>query len=147
MKEAEICYRSNPNEPEIVCEARIFGAPSLFSLYKSKEEIGNIKNAKRDVLFYESERKVVKRNTENRKGQVVGNTQGSIKFWKSNYSVDFLTFIQENDKACVVMVLDYAGFTTNMSDLKTKTIPNYKKLSLTCISTEIISKFLTGSNC
>lgn len=39
MEEAEICYRSNPTEQEIVCEARIFGAPSLFNMYKSKEEI------------------------------------------------------------------------------------------------------------
>ncbi|KAG2197273.1 hypothetical protein INT47_010979 [Mucor saturninus] len=37
--------------------------------------------------------------------EVNGNTQ------------DFLTFIQENDKVCVV-ALDYAGFTTNMTDLK-----------------------------
>ncbi|ORE12282.1 hypothetical protein BCV71DRAFT_240267, partial [Rhizopus microsporus] len=30
---------------------------------------------------------------------------------------DFLTFIQDNDKVCVV-ALDYTGFTTNMSDFK-----------------------------
>ena len=39
MEEVEICYRSNPNERGIVCEARIFGAPNLYNLYKSREEI------------------------------------------------------------------------------------------------------------
>lgn len=39
MEEVEICYRNNPNEPEIVCEARIFGTPNLYNLYKSREEM------------------------------------------------------------------------------------------------------------
>jgi hypothetical protein len=55
MEEAEICFRSNINEPEIVCEARIFGAPILYSLYKSKEELKNIheetEKEKEDLLF------------------------------------------------------------------------------------------------
>lgn len=32
----EICYRNNPNEPEIVCEAQIFGDPTLFRLVQFK---------------------------------------------------------------------------------------------------------------
>jgi hypothetical protein len=32
MEEVEICYRNNPNEPELVCESRVFGAPNLFNL-------------------------------------------------------------------------------------------------------------------
>ncbi|KAI8876385.1 hypothetical protein K501DRAFT_338113, partial [Backusella circina FSU 941] len=58
MEEVEICYRSNPTEPEIVCEARIFGAPSLYNMYKSKEEIEKnhegiekSKDEKGDILF------------------------------------------------------------------------------------------------
>ncbi|KAI9356064.1 hypothetical protein BD770DRAFT_420412 [Pilaira anomala] len=58
MVEVEICYRSNPTEPELVSEARIFGAPSLFNMYKSKEEIEKNgeeieknKDGKGDILF------------------------------------------------------------------------------------------------
>lgn len=58
MVGVEICYRSNPTEPELVCEAQIFGAPSLFNMYKSKEEIEKNreeieknKDGKGDILF------------------------------------------------------------------------------------------------
>ncbi|KAG2197272.1 hypothetical protein INT47_010978 [Mucor saturninus] len=58
LETAGICYRSNPTEPELVYEARIFGAPSLYNLYKSKEEIekdpeenDKNKDEKRDILF------------------------------------------------------------------------------------------------
>jgi hypothetical protein len=44
-------------KPEVICEARIFGAPRLFNTYKSKEEIKksqeeveNNKSEKEDVL-------------------------------------------------------------------------------------------------
>lgn len=57
MEEVEICYRNNPNEPEIVCEARIFGTPNLYNLYKSREEMQkkhveteDNKNEKKDIL-------------------------------------------------------------------------------------------------
>jgi hypothetical protein len=39
MEDILICYRNNPNEPELVCRARVFGAPLLYKLYKSREEI------------------------------------------------------------------------------------------------------------
>lgn len=51
MENAKICYRSKPSEPEIVCEARIFGAPNLFNMYKSQEEIEKNKDEKGDTLF------------------------------------------------------------------------------------------------
>ncbi|GAA5795254.1 hypothetical protein HPULCUR_000609 [Helicostylum pulchrum] len=39
MEDIKICYRENPNEPNLVCNARVFGAPDLYKLYKSREDL------------------------------------------------------------------------------------------------------------
>jgi hypothetical protein len=56
---------------------------------------------------------------------VEGNTQGKknnkkirqILKIKHVFLIDFLSFIKNNENICVVAI-DYAGFTTNMTDLK-----------------------------
>lgn len=39
MEGIQICYCKNPNEPKLVCEAQVFGAPNLYKLYKSRENL------------------------------------------------------------------------------------------------------------
>ncbi|PHZ11553.1 uncharacterized protein RHIMIDRAFT_244048 [Rhizopus microsporus ATCC 52813] len=39
MEDIQVCYRENPYEPNLVCNARVFGAPNLYKLYKSREDL------------------------------------------------------------------------------------------------------------
>lgn len=39
MEGIQIYYCKNPNEPKLVCETRMFGAPNLHKLYKSRENL------------------------------------------------------------------------------------------------------------
>ncbi|KAL4208537.1 hypothetical protein AB4K20DRAFT_1970188 [Rhizopus microsporus] len=179
MEEVEICYRSNPNERGIVCEARIFDfinyayrpkiESSPDSQYKlnyvyDKEILGVVwtltskfdktiplafsqwlNKQKVDFLSDEPERKIKDgyiivgycRKSKTSSGNRVTLLQRMKKVVVSPFQQhlndtdtllselsevngniqDFLTFIQDNDKVCVV-ALDYTGFTTNMSDFK-----------------------------
>ncbi|EIE90582.1 hypothetical protein RO3G_15293 [Rhizopus delemar RA 99-880] len=38
MEDIQLCYCENPYEPRLICNARVFGAPNLYKLYKSREE-------------------------------------------------------------------------------------------------------------
>lgn len=57
--------------------------------------------------------------------QIHGNTQGEkrigllVKSRKINtFFIDFLTYVKEKKTKICVVAIDYAGFTTNMGDLK-----------------------------
>jgi hypothetical protein len=39
MEDIQICYLENPNEPILVCNARVFGAPNLYNNYKSRKDL------------------------------------------------------------------------------------------------------------
>ncbi|KAG1452563.1 hypothetical protein G6F46_012375 [Rhizopus delemar] len=39
MEDIQICYLESPNEPILVCNARVFGAPNLYKNYKSREDL------------------------------------------------------------------------------------------------------------
>ncbi|KAG1057987.1 hypothetical protein G6F43_000189 [Rhizopus delemar] len=38
MEDIQLCYCENPYEPRLICNARVFGAPNLYKLYKSRED-------------------------------------------------------------------------------------------------------------
>lgn len=38
MEDIQLCYCENPYEPRLICNTRVFGAPNLYKLYKSRED-------------------------------------------------------------------------------------------------------------
>jgi hypothetical protein len=58
LEDVEICFTYNPNEPILICEWRIYGAPGLYKLYKSREDL--FKEANQQIFLNKSDIKLGK---------------------------------------------------------------------------------------
>lgn len=61
MEDIYICYLENKNEPILVSNARVFGAPNLYNNYKSREDLEEKceDDKDKDISFGESESNLV----------------------------------------------------------------------------------------
>ena len=75
--EVDLCYTNNSHEPMLICKSRIYGAPNLYKMYKTKQEITE----------------EIENNADN-KNIIFGNTKKQLE--NDSQIVDFINYNLSN---------------------------------------------------